>query len=223
MAAATHSYSAQLQQKVKHYCARVSDSDEDAHECKLARNQPKFDLQVGSLHLLNNLVRSRTISRDLTIFSRHLTISHISRPLATSHSRSLCARACLVVVVSQLCTACPVPPGGVKRWPTSQKAGCSGWHHTNCKWGGVCSRGNVYNGCGGRTLARGCNIHVCAPEPPCLICRLRVRGCWRGGRDRCIEHVFGHGIKPYIALEGCSALNQQWIVRNGVVGSLLYE
>ena len=86
---------------------------------------------------------------------------------------------------SQLCTACPVPPGGVERWPTSQKEGCSGWDSDNCAWGGVCSRGDFYNGC--------------------------------------IDHVFGYGIKKFIALEGCSRRNQQWIVRRGVVGSPLYE
>ena len=55
----------------------------------------------------------------------------------------------------------------------------------NCLWGGVCSRGDVYNGC--------------------------------------IEHVFGYGIEPFIALEGASPANQQWIVRRGVVGSTLFE
>ena len=89
------------------------------------------------------------------------------------------------LVVAQLCTACPVPPGGVERWPTSQKEGCSGWHSDNCLWGGVCSRGDVYNGC--------------------------------------LEYVFGYGIERFLALEGGSRRNQQWIVRRGVVGSTLFE
>ena len=48
--------------------------------------------------------------------------------------------------------------------------------------------------------------------------------CVRGsaaGRNGCIKRVFGYGIEPFIALEGCSAVNQQWIVRDGVVGSPL--
>ena len=35
----------------------------------------------------------------------------------------------------------------------------------------------------------------------------------------CIKHAFGYGIEPFIALEGCSAINQQWIIRSGVIRS----
>ena len=87
--------------------------------------------------------------------------------------------------MAQLCTACPVPPGGVDRWPTSQKVGCSLADSENCMWGGVCVHGGTKNGC--------------------------------------IDHVFGYGFKKFVALEGCSLRNQQWIVRRGVVGSSLYE
>ena len=46
--------------------------------------------------------------------------------------------------------------------------------------------------------------------------------CVRGkdlGSNVCIKHAFGYGIEPFIALEGCSAVNQRWIIRSGVVGS----
>ena len=44
-----------------------------------------------------------------------------------------------------------------------------------------------------------------------------------GVRNGCIKRPFGYGIEPFIAFEGCSALNQQWIVRGGVVGGATNE
>ena len=42
-------------------------------------------------------------------------------------------------------------------------------------------------------------------------------------QNMCIENVLGYGIEKVIAVEGCSAHNQQWLVRRGVVGSSLHE
>ena len=42
-------------------------------------------------------------------------------------------------------------------------------------------------------------------------------------QNRCLDHVFGFGIEPHIKFEGCTAANQQWILRHGVVRGHAYE
>jgi len=38
--------------------------------------------------------------------------------------------------------------------------------------------------------------------------------------NKCLNNVFGLGIQPYIAMHGCTALMQRWIIRSGVVAAL---
>ena len=66
---------------------------------------------------------------------------------------------------------------------------------------------------------KGCSSNV-ASATNCKWGGVCVHGAFQ---NYCIDNVFGVGIQRFIAFEGCSAINQQWLVRTGVVGSSLYE